>query len=615
MRNNSDRQPPIIRPGRPGGGPPGGNLRMPAEKPKDTKGTVKRLMQYIGTSKYLFFSLIAVVLLVTLLTLAGPSIQAAAIDAVTLKEGQLHVDFDRLLTMLALLGGVYLLQSAANYLQGIFAAKLSLNTVKKMREDLFGKMERLPISYFDTHRHGDIMSRMTNDVENVSNSVSQSIASLISGVLTVVGVFAIMLLYSPMLTLVSVVTIPLSMLATVKIAKVSRKYFTRQQTLLGILDGQAEEMISGYKTVLAFSKEKKAVAEFAKVSKQLRGCGIKAQIFGGIMGPVMNVIGNLGYLLIAATGGYMAFRGLITIGVIQAFLQYSKQFTRPINEIANQYAQIQTALAGAERVFEIMDYPPEENQGRSTLENTRGDICFRNVHFAYKKGEPVLRGLDLDIKAGQRIAIVGATGSGKTTIVNLLLRFYDIDSGSITVDGQDIREIHKDSLRRNIAIVLQDTVLFSDTVAKNISYGRDGATEEEIRRAAAAANADRFIELLPEGYETELSESGANLSGGQRQLLSIARAVLADPRVLILDEATSSVDTRTEMQIGLAMNALMKNRTSLIIAHRLSTIRDADKIVVIDKGRVAETGSHEELLAMKGCYYRLYQSQFAGLET
>ena len=476
-------------------------------------------------------------------------------------------------------------------------------------------MERLPISYFDTHRHGDIMSRMTNDVENVSNSVSQSIASLISGVLTVVGVFAIMLLYSPMLTLVSVVTIPLSMLATVKIAKVSRKYFTRQQTLLGILDGQAEEMISGYKTVLAFSKEKKAVAEFAKVSKQLRGCGIKAQIFGGIMGPVMNVIGNLGYLLIAATGGYMAFRGLITIGVIQAFLQYSKQFTRPINEIANQYAQIQTALAGAERVFEIMDYPPEEKQGRSTLENTRGDICFRNVHFAYKKGEPVLRGLDLDIKAGQRIAIVGATGSGKTTIVNLLLRFYDIDSGSITVDGQDIREIHKDSLRRNIAIVLQDTVLFSDTVAKNISYGRDGATEEEIRRAAAAANVDRFIELLPEGYETELSESGANLSGGQRQLLSIARAVLADPRVLILDEATSSVDTRTEMQIGLAMNALMKNRTSLIIAHRLSTIRDADKIVVIDKGRVAETGSHEELLAMKGCYYSLYQSQFAGLET
>lgn len=613
--NNNNRQPPIIRPGRPGGGPPGAHLRMPMEKPQNTKDTVMRLMKYIGASKYLFWGVIIVVLFVTLLTLAGPSIQAGAIDAVTLKDGQLHVNFDRLLTMLALLGGVYLLQSVANYFQSIFAAKLSLNTVKKMRSDLFGKMERLPISYFDTHRHGDIMSRMTNDVENVSNSISQSIASLISGVLTIAGVLTIMLIYSPILTLVSVATIPLSMLATVKIARVSRKYFTRQQALLGILDGQAEEMISGYKTVLAFSKEKKAVDEFAKVSCQLRGCGIKAQIFGGIMGPVMNVIGNLGYLLIAAVGGYMALQGMITIGVIQAFLQYSKQFTRPVNEIANQYAQIQTALAGAERVFEIIDYPPEENQGQNVLENTKGNICFKNVHFAYKKDEPVLKGLNLDIQAGQRIAIVGATGSGKTTIVNLLLRFYDIDSGSITVDGTDIRDIDKASLRKNIAIVLQDTVLFSDTVAKNISYGRDGASNEEIRLAATTANADRFVELLPESYDTVLSESGANLSGGQRQLLSIARAVLADPKVLILDEATSSVDTRTEMQIGLAMNSLMKNRTSLIIAHRLSTIRDADKIVVIDRGRVAEVGSHEELLALKGCYYNLYQSQFAGLET
>ena len=615
MGDQSNRQPPIIRPGRPGGGPPGGHLRMPVEKPRNTKSTVKRLMRYIGASKYLFFAMIVVVLLVTLLTLAGPSIQAGAIDAVTLKDGQLHVDFERLFTMLALLGGVYFLQSAANYFQGIFAAKLSLNTVRKMRADLFGKMECLPISYFDTHRHGDIMSRMTNDVENVSNSISQSIASLISGVLTIIGVLTIMLLYSPLLTLVSVATIPLSMLATVKIAKVSRKYFTRQQTLLGMLDGQAEEMISGYKTVLAFSKEKKAVDEFARVSGQLRGCGIKAQIFGGIMGPVMNVIGNLGYLLIAAMGGYMALQGMITIGVIQAFLQYSKQFARPINEIANQYAQIQTALAGAERVFEIIDYPPEENEGRYELNNTKGDICFEHVQFAYKKGEPVLKGLDLEIRAGQRIAIVGATGSGKTTIVNLLLRFYDIDSGRITVDGQDIHTIDKDSLRRNIAIVLQDTVLFSDTVANNIRYGRDGASEEAVRHAAAAANADRFIELLPQGYETMLSASGTNLSGGQRQLLAIARAVLADPKVLILDEATSSVDTRTEMQIGLAMNRLMKDRTSLIIAHRLSTIRDADKIVVIDQGKVAEMGSHEELLALGCCYYNLYQSQFAGLET
>ena len=615
MSKGKDSPMPMIRPGRPGGGGPGARMRMPVEKPKDTKGTLLRLIRYIGASRVLFFAVMGIVLFVTLLTLAGPSIQAAAIDAITLQNGRIHVDFERLTQMLLLLGGVYLIQSAANYAQGILAAKLSLSTVRKMRSDLFAKMEKLPISYFDTHRHGDIMSRMTNDVENVSNSISQSIASLISGVVTIAGVLTIMLIYSPLLTLVSVVTVPLSMIATVKIAKVGRKYFARQQALLGTLDGQAEEMISGYKTVLAFSREKKAVAAFTDISRQLRGVGIKAQIFGGIMGPVMNVIGNLGYLLIATAGGYMAFNGMITVGIIQAFLQYSKQFTRPINEIANQYSQIQTALAGAERVFAIMDYPPEENAGSGQWENPRGDISFENVCFAYKKGEPVLKNLNLHVKAGQRLAIVGATGSGKTTIVNLLLRFYDIDSGLITVDGQDIRALNKDSLRRNIAIVLQDTVLFSDTVASNISYGRDGASLEDIQRAAAAANADRFIELLPDGYETVLTESGANLSGGQRQLLSIARAVLADPKLLILDEATSSVDTRTEMQIGLAMNSLMKDRTSLIIAHRLSTIRDADAIVVIDGGRVAEMGSHEELLALQGCYYRLYQSQFAGEET
>lgn len=610
-----NRQPPMIRPRRPGGGPPNGHMRMQVEKPKNTKGTIKRLVKYIGSSKYLFYGVIVVVLAVTGLTLAAPALQATAIDTITLKEGQFHVDFTKLITVLAIMAGVYLLQSVANYVQGILAAKLSQNTVKKMRSDLFGKIEKLPISFFDTHRHGDIMSRMTNDVENVSNTISTSIASLISGVVTIIGVLIVMLYYSPVLTLVSMVTIPLSVLATMQIAKLSRKYFAQQQRLLGHLDGQAEEMITGYKTVMAFSKEKRTVREFSEISNELKKCGIKAQIFGGIMGPVMNVIGNLSYLLIAATGGYLALNGAITVGVIQAFLQYSKQFTRPVNEIANQYAQIQTALAGAERVFEIMDTEPEVNAGKLSLDDMEGDICFKDVDFSYKQGEPVLKGLNIDIKAGQRIAIVGATGSGKTTIVNLLLRFYDIDEGSITVDGKDIREIEKDSLRKNIAIVLQDTVLFSDTVAGNIRYGRIGATDEEVRRAAETANADDFIELLPEGYNTMLSESGSNLSGGQRQLLSIARAVLADPKVLILDEATSSVDTRTEMQIGIAMNALMENRTSLIIAHRLSTIRGADKIVVIDGGKVAEMGNHEELLAQEGCYYRLYQSQFAGQET
>lgn len=611
-----NRQPPVIRPGKPGGGPPNKHMRMPVEKPKNTKATLKRLLKYIGENKILFFGVIGIVLAVTVLTLAAPALQATAIDTITIKDGQLEIDFTRLTIVLAVLAGVYFLSSVANYLQGILAAKLSQNTVKKMRSDLFAKIEKLPIAYFDTHRHGDIMSRMTNDVENVSNTVSTSIASLISGVVTIIGVLVVMLYFSPLLTLVSMITIPISIFATMKIAKASRKYFAEQQKLLGQLDGQAEEMITGYRTVMAFSKEAKAVKEFSEISNRLKKCGIKAQIFGGIMGPVMNVIGNLSYLSIASIGGYLAFSGMIGgVGVIQAFLQYSKQFTRPINEIANQYAQIQTALAGAERVFEIMDTEPEVNAGKLLLDDMKGNIRFKDVLFSYKEGEPVLKGLDLDIKAGQRIAIVGATGSGKTTIVNLLLRFYDIDSGAITIDGMDIKDIDKDSLRRNIAIVLQDTVLFSDTVANNISYGRKGATADEIRAAATAANADRFISLMPEGYNTVLSESGGNLSGGQRQLLSIARAVLADPKVLILDEATSSVDTRTEMQIGLAMNTLMENRTSLIIAHRLSTIRGADKIVVIDGGKVAEMGNHEELLAQKGCYYRLYQSQFAGQAT
>lgn len=599
--------------GRPGGGP--GPMHLAAEKPKDTKGTLGRLIKYIGVSKYLFFSLLLVVLFVTGLSLAGPALQEKAIDAITLEEGALHVNFERLLTILALMVIVYAFSSGLTYLQGIFAAKLSLRTVQKMRGDLFRKIEHLPISYLDSHRHGDIMSRMSNDVENVSNSISQSIASLVSGVLTISGTLVIMLLYSPVLTLVSMVTIPLSLLATVKIAKFSRRYFLQQQQLLGVLNGQAEEMITGYKTVVAFSKEKKSVKEFSIVSNDLRRCGIKAQIFGGIMGPVMNVIGNLSYLLIAVAGGWLALNGTITVGVIQAFLLYSKQFTRPINEVANQYSQIQTAIAGAERVFEILDTPDEDNSGTVQLESPRGNIVFDNVVFSYKKGEPVLKGFSLDIKPGEKIAIVGATGSGKTTVVNLLLRFYDIDGGSITIDGRNLFDIDKDSLRRNIAIVLQDTVLFSDTIENNIRYGREAATREEIEAAARMANADRFISLLPEGYDTVLSESGANLSGGQRQLLAIARAILADPAILILDEATSSVDTRTELQIGLAMVSLMKNRTSLIIAHRLSTIREADRIVVVDGGVVKEIGNHETLLAQQGAYYRLYQSQFAGNET
>ena len=602
-----------------GPGGPGGprSMAMAREKPKDVKGTVKRLVRYIGSSRYLFFSLLAIMVFVTLLSLAAPALQGYAIDAITLKQGQLHVDFPRMAAILTLLSAVYIASSLLTYLQGIFSAKLSQQTVRVMRGDLFEKIVHLPIRYLDTHPHGDIMSRMTNDVENISSTVSQSIGSLFSGVLTLIGSVAIMLYYSPLLTLISFVTVLLSALATMVMSKFMRKYFAAQQALLGQLNGQVEEMVTGYKTVVAFSREETAKGEFNETSNRLRDTAIRAQIFGGAMGPLMNVIGNFGFLLIAGFGGWFALSGAITIGTIQAFILYARQFTRPINEIANLYGQIQTALAGAERVFSILDHASErqEASGSLAVEQVKGNLDFRHVHFGYVPGEPVLKDFNLTVKSGQKVAIVGATGSGKTTLVNLLTRLYDIDSGEILLDGQDIQDIPLSELRRSIAIVLQDTVLFSDTIAANIRYGRLDAGQAQVEAAAATANADHFIAQLPREYETQLSESGGNLSQGQRQLLSIARAVLADPKILILDEATSSVDTRTEMHIQQAMVALMAGRTSLIIAHRLSTIRDADNIVVIENGRVAEMGNHDELLAAKGCYWRLYQNQFAGIAT
>lgn len=603
-------------PGGPGG-PPGRHSRINGEKPKNGKKTLAKLLRYIGRSKYIFFALMAVMLIITGLNLAAPSIQQRAIDFITITEKRLNVDLGGLGRSLVLLGVVYAASSVFTYLQGILSAKLSQYTVKTMRRDLFDNLVHLPIKYFDTHRHGDLMSRMTNDVENISTTISQSIGSLISGVLTVLGSFAIMMVYSPLLTLISLSTIFLTIIISSVMTKFMRKYFMQQQILLGRINGHVEEMVTGYRTVVAYSKEQDAIDEFSSMNNELRRCGIRAQICGGVMGPLMNCISNFGFVLIAAFGGWFTMRGMITVGTIQAFILYSKQFSRPINEIANQYANIQTAIAGAERIFEVMEAEHETDNGTSdfTAKNVKGDICFKDVVFGYEEGKTVLKGLDLDVKRGQKIAIVGATGSGKTTVVNLLTRFYDIDSGSITVDGVPITDIRMAELRRSIAIVLQDTVLFSGTIEDNIRYGKENASPEEVKAAAAHANADEFIERLPEGYTAQLSEGGSNLSQGQRQLLAIARAVLADPPILILDEATSSVDTRTEMHIQSAMVALMKNRTSLIIAHRLSTIRDADKIVVIDGGRVAEMGSHDELIALGGCYYKLYQTQFAGNKT
>ena len=605
---------------RPGGRGPGGPMggRMNAEKPKNAGKTLSRLARYIGKSKFALLGLVLLTVVIAFADLVGPKLQQLAIDTITVTDGVVKVDFQAMLTYIAIMSGFFVFSALLTLIQERIAVSLSTSTVYFMRRELFEKLERLPIKYTDTHRHGDIMSRMTNDIDNVSSAISQSLTSLFSGVITIIGAVVMMLKYSVGVTLVAVITIPLTIVVSSMLAKFMRKYFIRQQTLLGQLNGQVEEMVTGYTTVISYGKEPEAVEKFAAISDDFRRCSISARVWGSIMGPVMNFIGNLQYVLVAGFGGFLMLRGgSITVGSIQAMLQYSKKLSRPINMIANQYSSILTALAGAERIFDILDTPNEIDEGKLavTPAEIRGNVDFSDICFSYVEGEPVLKNLTLSVKPGQKIAIVGATGSGKTTIVNLLMRFYELDSGKITIDGIDVTDIPKETLRHAIAIVLQDTVLFSDTIRSNIKYGRLDASDDDMKRAAATARADTFIERLPEGYDTVLAESGSNLSEGQRQLLAIARAVLADPKILILDEATSSVDTRTEMHIQDAMTELMKNRTSLIIAHRLSTIRNADVIVVLSHGEIVETGNHDELLAKGGEYSKLYESQFAGIAT
>lgn len=615
--------------GRPGQGPgfgpggrrgPGGPMgaRLNKEKPKNTGKTLLRLVKVIGRSKYFLIALLLTMSAVTVLDLFGPTLQGQAIDTIQLVNGKFTVDFDGLKQILFKMIILFAFSAGFTYLQSILSAKISQDTVFAMRNDLFAKISRLSIAETDNRRHGDLMSRMTNDVENVSNAVSQSIASLFSSILTFFGALYFMLRCNVIVTLVAFITVPLTLLVSAKLAKFMRRYFVEQQMLLGKLNGEVEEMVIGYKTVVAYGKEGESIERFSEISEGLRKTSIKSRVFGSIMGPCMNFLGNLQYVLVAAFGIFFMINGSgMTPGDIQAMLQYSKKFNRPINEIANQYASIMTALAGAERIFEIMDTPDEIDEGTLDVEvsQIKGNIEFKDIEFGYVPDEPVLKGMNLSVKKGQRIAIVGATGSGKTTVVNLLTRFYELDGGKIYVDGMDITELPKKTLRDSIAIVLQDTVLFADTIRANIRYGNPDATEEDIKFAAKTAKADKFIERLPDGYDTVLTEGGSNLSQGQRQLLAIARAVIANPQILILDEATSNVDTRTEMHIQQAMLALMKNRTSLIIAHRLSTIRDADKIVVLKGGVIVEEGNHEELLEKNGEYAKLYQNQFAGFAT
>ena len=580
-----------------------------AEHADDIGATVKRIVTYFIHEKTLVICMLAIVVFGTLCGIYAPSLQSSAVDIIAgEKSGVLS-------HTLLLMMSVYLLYSVCGLLQGLLGARLSQNVVKRMREELFEKMMELPVRYLDTHSHGDVMSRMTNDIENISTTVSQSLPSLFSGVLTILGTVAIMLWYCWQLALLSFATVLLTFLATKILSGRVRKFSRRRQMLLGQLNGTVEEMVSGYRTVVAYNHQNITTDEFCATADSLTKAGIKTDAFSGVMGPVMNCIGNIGFVIIAAFGGYFAVSGLISVGVISAFIVYAKQFSRPVNEIAQIYGQLQTAIAGAERVFIVLDEADEDGSGEDFVKGEKATIIFRNVGFSYEAEKPVIKNFTLTVPAGKKVALVGATGSGKTTIVNLLMRFYETDSGEIRINKQNIKDIARGSLRRNVAIVLQDTVLFSDTVRSNLKYGNEAATDGQLETAVEMSRCREMIELLPQGYDTVLTGSGANISQGQRQLLAIARAFVADPRILILDEATSNVDTRTEKEIQDAMQHIMQGRTSIVIAHRLSTIRDSDIIVVMDHGEIVESGSHEELLAGKGKYYELYMTQYAGFAT
>ncbi|QIZ08792.1 ABC transporter ATP-binding protein [Priestia megaterium] len=605
----------------PGGGFGPMGMGMPVQKAKNFKGTLNRLISYLKPYKLQLLSVLITAIISTIFAIVSPKIMGKA--TTKLFEGLMmklrgvpgaKIDFEYIGQIIILLIGLYILSAIFAYLQQYIMAGVAQKTVYNLRKEVEEKLNRLPLKYFDSRTHGEILSRAVNDVDNISTTLQQSLTQLITSVVTIIGVIIMMLSISPLMTLIVIVTLPLSGVAIAKIAKKSQLYFKGQQKSLGELNGHVEEMYTGHKIVKVFGHEQKSIDKFEGINETLYQSAWKAQFVSGMIMPLMSFINNIGYVLVSVVGGILVTKKAIEIGDIQAFIQYARQFSQPIAQTASIANVIQSTIASAERVFEILDETEEvpEAVHAKVISAPEGKVTFEHVTFGYEENEILIEDMQIDVKSGQTVAIVGPTGAGKTTLINLLMRFYEINSGRILIDGIDTRDLKREHLRSLFGMVLQDTWLFNSTIFDNIAYGREGATKEEVVAAARAANADHFIRTLPDGYDTILNEEASNISQGQKQLLTIARAILANPAILILDEATSSVDTRTEVQIQKAMNHLMKGRTSFVIAHRLSTIRDADLILVMNNGSVIEKGNHVELLEKGGFYADLYNSQFTG---
>lgn len=595
-----------------------GKMGMPTEKAKDFNGTLKKLLKYLGKYKIAIIIVLVFAMLSTIFSIVGPKILGEATTILfegvmnMISENGLGIDFGGIKNILLILLGLYIVSAAFSYIQGWVMTKVTMNVTYKLRKDISHKINKLPLSYFDKKTQGEVLSYITNDVDTVSQTLNQGLTQIITSVTTLVGVAIMMLSISWQMTIVAVLVLPVTIGLILGVVKKSQKYFIKQQEYLGNVNGHIEEMYTNHTIVRAFNGQKQANDKFDEYNKNLYNAGWKSQFLSGLMPPIMNFVGNLGYVIVSILGGYYASNGTITVGNIQSFIQYMRSFTQPIAQLANISNVLQSTMAAAERVFELLEEKEEvpDTQNPVSVDKVIGNVEFKNVHFGYNPDKIIINDFSASVKKGQKIAIVGPTGAGKTTIVKLLMRYYDVTSGAILLDGTDIRNFTRNDLRSQFGMVLQDTWSFNETIMENIRYGKLSATDEDVIKAAKEAQVDHFVRTLPEGYKTILNEESSNISQGQKQLLTIARAFLADPKILILDEATSSVDTRTEIQIQKAMENLMKGRTSFVIAHRLSTIRDADLILVMNQGDIVEQGNHEELLAKGGFYEKLYNSQF-----